>query len=112
MNPKDKHLGEFEHLLLLAIVKLKQDAYGTMLRELLADAIHRDVTIGALYTTLERMEQKGLVNSWLGEATQQRGGRAKKFFQVTAAGESALKQAKNALDIMWQDVSLCHSSQN
>lgn len=111
MQEKDKYLGEFEHLLLLAVIKLQQEAYGTQLRELLAETISRDVTIGALYTTLERMENKGLVKSWLGEATSQRGGRAKKFYQVTSLGKQALQRAKTALDIMWRDVSLSQTIQ-
>lgn len=106
MHEKEKYLGEFEHLVLLAIIKLQHDAYGTLLRELLADVIKRNVSIGALYTTLERMEKKGLVRSWLGEATNQRGGRAKKFYEVSTAGKNALKQTKRALDTMWRDVSL------
>ena len=73
---------------------------------MLADSINRDVTIGALYTTLERLEKKGLVESKMGEATAERGGRAKKYFKVSAQGQSALKRSKQALSNMWQGLAL------
>ncbi|MCG7530279.1 PadR family transcriptional regulator [Psychrobium sp. MM17-31] len=106
MTTKDKFLGEFEQFLLLSILKLGDEAYGTTIRQLLADKIERDVTIGALYTTLDRLEKKGFVTSKMGEATSERGGRAKKYFRVSALGEHALKRSKQALQVMWQDVAL------
>ena len=106
MNNKEKFLGEFEQFLLLAILKLADDAYGTSIRQLLSDTINRDVTIGALYTTLERLEKKGMLNSRMGEATAERGGRAKKYFTVSAKGQRALKRSKQALNVMWQDLVL------
>ena len=63
MSAKEKYLGEFEQFLLLSILSLGDEAYGTTIRQLLADKIERDVTIGALYTTLERLEKKGFVES-------------------------------------------------
>jgi len=106
MTAKDKFLGEFEQFLLLSILKLGDNAYGSTIRQLLADIIKRDVTIGALYTTLERLEKKGLVDSKMGEVTQERGGRAKKYFKVTAKGEYALKRSKQALTSMWENIAL------
>lgn len=103
---KEKFLGEFEQFLLLAILRLGDNAYGSTIRQLLADSICRDVTIGALYTTLERLEKKGLVESKMGEATAERGGRAKKYFKVSAQGQSALKRSKQALSNMWQGLAL------
>ncbi len=103
---KEKFLGEFEQFLLLAILRLGDNAYGSTIRQLLADSINRDVTIGALYTTLERLEKKGLVESKMGEATAERGGRAKKYFKVSAQGQSALKRSKQALSNMWQGLAL------
>ena len=103
---KEKFLGEFEQFLLLAILRLNDNAYGSTIRQLLAESINRDVTIGALYTTLERLEKKGLVESKMGEATAERGGRAKKYFKVSAQGQSALKRSKQALTNMWQDLAL------
>lgn len=103
---KNKFLGEFEQFVLLAILKLNEQAYGTRIRQLLADEIERDVSIGALYTTLERLEKKGMLSSQLGEASAERGGRAKKFFQVSGEGKRALNQSKSAIDKMWRDVTL------
>ncbi|WP_462164312.1 PadR family transcriptional regulator [Pseudoalteromonas xiamenensis] len=105
MNEKEKYLGEFEQMVLLAIVRLKQDAYGATIRQLLAETIQRDVSIGALYTTLDRLEKKGLLTSMLGESTSERGGRAKKYFNVTSDGLQALKRSKDALTNLWQGLS-------
>lgn len=101
-----KTLGEFEHIVLLALLRLEANAYGAAIRQFLQSEIERDVALGALYSTLERMEKKGLVVSKLGEATAQRGGRPKRFFLVTADGKAALKYAKQAIDNMWQGVAL------
>jgi DNA-binding PadR family transcriptional regulator len=106
MTNKEKYLGEFEQFLLLSTLKLGDNAYGSTIRQLLADTIQRDVTIGALYTTLERLEKKGLLESKMGEATPERGGRAKKYFKVTAKGEYALKRSKQALTSMWENVTI------
>ena len=103
---KEKYLGEFEQYVLLAILKLGDQAYGTTIRQLLHDSIQRDVSIGALYTTLTRMEDKGLLTSAMGEATAERGGRAKKYFQVTAEGLAAVKRSRQALQTMWQNIAL------
>jgi len=109
LKDKEKYLGEFEHVLLLAVIKLAASAYGANIRLLLNDIIERDVSIGALYATLERLEDKGLINSFMGEPTPERGGRAKRYFEVTAKGKMALTRAKSALDLMWQDVALNNS---
>ena len=106
MSDKDKFLGEFEQMAMLALVRLGSDAYGAAIRQLLAEQVDRNVAIGALYSTLERLERKGMVTSWLGEATAQRGGRAKRYFKVTAQGHNALKRARNAMDTLWQGVSI------
>ena len=109
-----KTLGEFEHIVLLALLRLETNAYGAAIRQFLQAEIGRDVALGALYSTLERMDKKGLVVSKLGEATAQRGGRPKRFFSVTGEGKAALKHAKQAIDNMWQGVALtvggeCHA---
>lgn len=101
-----KTLGEFEHIVLLALLRLRSNAYGAAIRQLLQSDISRDVALGALYSTLERMEKKGLVVSRLGEATPQRGGRPKRYFSVTTEGKAALKQTKKAIDTMWQGIAL------
>jgi len=106
---KEKYLGEFEQVILLSIMRLGDNAYGKTIRELLAELLARDVTVGALYATLERLENKGMVNADMGEPSNERGGRAKKYFKVTAKGEGALKRSKQALTVLWQDLSLCVS---
>jgi PadR family transcriptional regulator, regulatory protein PadR len=106
MNENNKFLGEFEHILLLAIMRLADNAYGSSIRQMLSEQINRDVTIGALYTTLERLEKKGLLTGTLGEATAERGGRAKKYFKVSADGHQALKRSKSALLTMWNGLAL------
>lgn len=92
---KKDYIGELEELVLLAINKLGENAYGAAIHEALEDAGRR-MAIGALYTTLARLEEKGLISSWMGEATAERGGRAKKYFKVHAAGERALRAAESA----------------
>jgi DNA-binding PadR family transcriptional regulator len=72
----------------------------------LHEQVERDVAIGAIYSTLERLEKKGMVESYLGETTPERGGRPKRYFKVTGQGESALKKAREAMNTLWQGVSL------
>ena len=90
------NLGEFEQLILLAILRLRDDAYGVTIRAELADRTGRNVAPGALYTTLERLETKGLITSRMSDPTPQRGGRAKRHVTVTAAGMEALTRALKA----------------
>jgi DNA-binding PadR family transcriptional regulator len=92
------YLGEFEQLVLLAILRLGDEAYGVTIRAELADRAGRTIAPGALYTALERLEAKGLIKSHLGDPTPQRGGRAKRFVAVTAAGRRALTKAVQAYD--------------
>jgi DNA-binding PadR family transcriptional regulator len=100
------HLGEFEHLVLLAIVRLGDNAYGVPIREEIELRAGRKVTIGALYTTLDRIESKGYIHSWFAEPTAQRGGRSKRYFRLLPAGEQALNNYKAMLDRMWLGVKL------
>ncbi len=104
MADKEKFLGEFEQMTMLALMRLGSDAYGAKIRQLLDSEISRNVAIGAIYSTLERLEKKGMVVSKLGAATAERGGRAKRFFTVTAEGKAALTRAKSAMDTLWQDI--------
>ena len=89
-------LGEFEQIVLLAILRLDDNAYGVTIRSEIAQHAGRHPTPGALYTTLDRMEEKGIVRSWMGDATPQRGGRAKRYFALTKAGRAALVNAQRA----------------
>jgi PadR family transcriptional regulator, regulatory protein PadR len=86
-------LGEFETLVLMAILRLGEDAYGMRIRLELEDRAGRSCSYGSLYTTLDRLEQKGYLSSHSGDPTPERGGRAKKYFQIKAPGQAALKQA-------------------
>jgi PadR family transcriptional regulator, regulatory protein PadR len=90
-------LGGFENLLLLAILRLDDRAYGVTIRRTLLEEAGKDVAIGAIYTGLDRLEQKGFVRSWNGEPTPERGGKAKKFYRVTAQGKKALHEMHRAI---------------
>jgi PadR family transcriptional regulator, regulatory protein PadR len=79
-------LGEFEYLMITAASRLGEDAYGTAIRHEIEKATGRRCSIGALYTTLDRLESKGLVKTWMGDPTPQRGGRPKRMVRVTAKG--------------------------
>lgn len=89
-------IGGFEELVLLAVLRLRDEAYGMPIRQLLAEATGKPMSIGAVYTTLERLKGKGLVEDRQGEPTKERGGRAKRYFRVTGAGEAALDRARSA----------------
>lgn len=89
-------LGEFEQLLLLAILRLGDDAYGITIREEIDKRARRQASLGAIYTALDRLEQKKLLSSWTGGATPERGGRAKRFYRVEAAGQLALRESLSA----------------
>ena len=101
-----KYLGEFEQMVLLSIVRLGNNAYGTTVRKLLADVVERDVSIGGLYTTLERLENKGFLESKKGESSAERGGRAKKYFTVTGEGKRSLRRSRDSMDVLWEGVQL------
>ena len=87
-------LGEFEQVVLLAILRLKDQAYGVTIRSEIAKHTSRDPAPGAVYTTLDRLEDKGLVSSQLGDPTPERGGRAKRYYTVTATGVQAVTDAQ------------------
>jgi PadR family transcriptional regulator, regulatory protein PadR len=90
-------LGEFEYLMITAAAALGEDAYGAAIREEIASTTGRKCSIGALYTTIDRLEKKGLVKTWMGEATPQRGGRAKRMVRVTPKGVQAAKDFYQAV---------------
>ena len=85
-------LGEFEYLLLTAAARLGDGAYGAAMRQEIEEATGRDCSIGALYTTLDRLEAKGFVKTWMGDPTPQRGGRPKRMVRVTAKGTQAASE--------------------
>jgi PadR family transcriptional regulator PadR len=90
-------LGEFEYLLITAAASLGENAYGAAIRHEIASATGRNCSIGALYTTIDRLETKGLLKTWMGEATPQRGGRAKRMVRVTPKGVQAAKDFYDAV---------------
>jgi PadR family transcriptional regulator PadR len=102
----DKALGEFEQMVLLAVLRLGENAYGVTIRGEIANKTGRDPSPGALYTTLTRLEDKGLAKSRLGEATPDRGGRAKRFIKVTPNGIEAVTRAQLSFQNLLQGISL------
>ncbi len=98
---KGKHLGEFEEVVLLTIIILREEAYGVGIRNEIEERVDRKVRLGALHATLVRLEEKGFVQSKMGEATKVRGGKRKRFYSVTTAGEQALLKARETRDKLW-----------
>ncbi len=100
---RSDHLAAFEQLVLLALLSLEGDeAYGMNIRHVIRDEAGRDVSVPTVYSALDRLESKGLVSSHLGQATPERGGRAKKLFHVEPAGVQALKEVRKTLEAMWR----------
>lgn len=100
------YIGEFEHLVLLAVLRLRDQAYGVTVRQEIAARTGRNVSIGAIYATLDRLEQKGLVGSHVGEPTAERGGRAKRYFRATGRGLEAVNRTLESLRNMTDGLSL------
>ncbi len=98
---KGEYLGEFEHIVLLAVLHLGSNAYGVTIWEEIEKRTERTVMIGAVYATLDRLETKRYVSSRRGDPTPERGGRAKRFFKITARGAKALEQSRRILARMW-----------
>lgn len=98
-------LGEFEYLILSAATRLREDAYGAAIRQEIEGATRQRCSIGALYTTLDRLEAKGLVKTWMGDPTPQRGGRSKRMVRVTANGIRAASDFYSAVTRVSQGVS-------
>ena len=101
---KKDHIGEFEELILLIILLLKEDAYGLAIRSALQEQANRTVTIGAVHGTVNRLEKKGLITSQMGGATEERGGRRKRLFKITAAGRKALLSARDTRLYLWGQI--------
>jgi PadR family transcriptional regulator, regulatory protein PadR len=102
-------LGEFEHLVLLALLRLGDRAYGVTVRQEIESRTKREVSIGAVYATLDRLETKGYVKSRQGDPTPQRGGRSKRFFRIITAGVTAVNRAQRALHNMTEGLDLIGS---
>jgi DNA-binding PadR family transcriptional regulator len=97
-------LGDLEELALLAVLRLGEDAYGARIREVLGEDAGRSVSISTIYVTLMRLEEKGMVRSWMGEPTGERGGKAKRYFEVRPEGVEAVESVRAVRARMWDGV--------
>jgi DNA-binding PadR family transcriptional regulator len=97
-------LTDFELMILLAILRVGEEAYGVQIAREIEATTSRRVLIGAAYAALDRLERNGLVSSTIGNPTPERGGRAKRFFRVTARGVRAARNTQQALVALWRDV--------
>ena len=109
MSGRD-YLGEFEHIIVLALLRLEDRAYGVTVRQEIEFRTHREVSIGAVYATLDRLETKGYVKSHRGDPTPERGGRSKRFFRVTAKGVAAVSRTQRVLQSMSEGLDLVRST--
>jgi DNA-binding PadR family transcriptional regulator len=100
------YLGEMELMVLLAVVRLGDEAYGVPISKELLILANREVSVGSIYAALERLENKGFVSSSLGEPTPERGGRAKRYFRATPRGLRALNMTRAALTKLWSGIPL------
>src|ERR1700719_4186114 len=107
--PTRDTLVEFEHIVVLALLRLEDRAYGVTVRQEIEFRTKREVSIGAVYATLDRLESKGYVKSRRGDPTPERGGRAKRFFRVTAKGMTAVNRTQRALQKMAHGLDLIGS---
>ncbi len=96
-----EYLGEFEELVLLTIAVLGSEAYGVSIQREIEERCNRTVSIGALHSTITRLEEKGYLKSWMGGATKERGGRSKRYYEITQAGKKAVAETKNLRDELW-----------
>lgn len=98
---KKFQLGEFEEVVMLTVGILHGDAYGVSIKKEIEERLSRNVSVGALQTALKRLEQKGYLESNDGEATQERAGRPKRYFQITALGKKAMEYTRSTRNEMW-----------
>src|SRR5688572_2479726 len=101
---KKFQLGEFEEIVILTIGILFKGAYGVAIKKEIESRLARNVSMGALHTALTRLEDKGYIKSYEGEATEERAGRPKKYFQITALGKKAMEYTKHTRDALWSDI--------
>ena len=100
--PKANYLGEFELLVMLTVIRLGDGAYGVPIAREIEERTGREVTFGTVYATLERLQTKGFVRSELGDATPERGGRAKRYFRATSTGLREVRETKRRLINLWK----------
>jgi DNA-binding PadR family transcriptional regulator len=105
MVAKVDSLGQFEQLVLTAVLALREDAYGVTIHEKVSELAHpKAVSLGAVYVTLDRLEDKGLISSWLSEPVAERGGRAKRCYRLEALGERALQESAATAKRIWDAI--------
>jgi PadR family transcriptional regulator PadR len=101
---KKYQLGEFEEIVMLTVGILYKDAYGVSIKKEIESRLSRNVSVGALQTALKRLEDKGYLKSHDGEATEERAGRPKKYFQITAYGKKAMEYTRSTRDELWSAI--------
>ena len=101
---KKYQLGEFEEVVMLTVGVLYKEAYGVSIKKEIESRLSRSVSVGALQTALRRLEDKGYLKSFDGEATEERAGRPKKYFQITALGKRAMEYSKSTRDELWSAI--------
>jgi PadR family transcriptional regulator, regulatory protein PadR len=101
---KKYQLGEFEEIVILTIGVLYKDAYGVSIKKEIESRLSRSVSMGALHTALVRLEGKGFIKSFDGESTEERAGRPKKYFQITALGKKAMEYTKDTRNQLWKAI--------
>jgi len=99
---KSGYLGEFEQIVLLAVLRLGDNSYGVPIRREIESRTGRLLTVGALYSTLERLESKGYVTSYYGDPTPERGGRSRRYFKMKPLGLRVLRESREELAAMWE----------
>jgi len=101
---KKYQLGEFEEVVILTIGILNNETYSVQIKDEIESRLSRSVSMGALHTALRRLEEKGYLKSFAGEATEERAGRPKRYFEITATGKKAMLYAKNTRDELWSAI--------
>jgi DNA-binding PadR family transcriptional regulator len=101
---KKYQLGEFEEIVILTIAILNNEAYSVSIKDEIESRLRRTVSMGALHTALKRLEEKGYLKSYVGEATAERAGRPKQYFEITALGKKAMRNAKETRDELWRAI--------
>src|SRR5579859_7440081 len=101
---KKYQLGEFEEIVMLTVGVLYGNAYGVSIKKEIENRLSRGVSVGALHTALRRLEDKGYLKSRDGESTEERAGRPKKYFQITALGKRAMEHVKTTREEMWNAI--------
>lgn len=100
--PRRDSIGKFEQIVLLAVLRLGDDACGVPIRQEIEKRTGRSLTVGALYRTFDRLEDKGYLTSWFSDPTAARGGRSRRYFKIAPPGVRALRDSRDALTAMWE----------